>query len=234
MRCPDPLPNLGQTCFLNATLQLLRRWGYPAHPPQQLVRTLGLARGRQHDAHEALLLLLARAPDFGGPPGRLLSVVQCGATHETSTVAEPFHVLSLPMADTIEAALGHAAQELRGADVWRSPGAARQGITPVRSTQRLELAQLPPQGVVLHWKRFDNRGRKRREAVQALQQWRGYALAAAVLHHGTSASSGHYTAVVRAADEQWFRCDDAHVAALGRQRPAELSQAYLLLYLPGQ
>lgn len=227
---PSPLPNLGNTCFLNAALQLLRRWGYPAHPPQQLVGQLGLARGRQHDAHEALLALLDRTPM--GPPGRLLSVVRCGATGQTSTVPEPFHVLSLPLAPTAEAALSRE-DALQGAEVWRSPSATAQGLTPTASYKRLEVASLPRDGVVLHWKRFDNRGRKINAEVQVMPRWRGYALAAAVLHNGRSAAGGHYTALVRE-EGQWFKCNDAHITQLGSQLPSELSQAYLLLYLPGQ
>jgi ubiquitin C-terminal hydrolase len=227
---PSPLPNLGNTCFLNAALQLLRRWGYPPHPPRQLVGQLGLARGRQHDAHEALLALLEKAPQ--GEPGRLLSVVRCGATGETSTVPEPFHVLSLPLAPTVEAALERE-DVLRGTEVWRSPSAVAQRLTPTCSYKRLAVARLPPRGVVLHWKRFDNRGHKRSDDVYVPPQWRGYRLAAAVLHHGRSGQGGHYTALVREGSA-WFKCDDAHIAAMGTGLPAELRQAYLLLYLPGQ
>ena len=129
---PAPLPNLGNTCFLNASLQLLRRWGAPqaAEPPARLRQSLPRQwrDGRQHDAHEVLLAFLDQWPLPNIAEGRLDSVVLCGATQEESRVGEPFRVLSLPLAPSLAAAL-HAftneKEELQGSNVWRSPAAAR-------------------------------------------------------------------------------------------------------------
>ena len=82
-----------------------------------------------------LLLLLEQWGDAADMPaeGALESVVECGATGEISCVKEPFRVLSLPMADSLDAAL-HAfmneKEELHGANVWRSAAADRLRITP--------------------------------------------------------------------------------------------------------
>jgi len=53
-----------------------------------------------------------------------------------------------------------------------------------------------------------------------------YELMSMLLHCGTTATSGHYTAVVRASD-QWFTCDDTQVSY-----PAELLAALMVTLSP--
>ena len=81
---------------VSASLQLLQRWEYPLYPPQQLASwdwsggdSTGVPTARRA-AGMLGLALLDRLPQ--GERDRLLSVVRCGATGQTSTVQEPFHV----------------------------------------------------------------------------------------------------------------------------------------------
>ena len=239
-RAPAPLPNLGNTCFLNASLQLLPV-GRPAGGGAPARLRAGLpaqwSDGRQHDAHEVLLALLDQWSLPQIAEGRLDSVVSCGATAEESRVGEPFRVLSLPLAPSLTAAL-HAftneKEELIGANVWRSPAAARLRITPARSFKSMHIGKWPSDGVVFHFKRFDNRGHKQNGDIELPLEWRDYVLSAVVLHWGRQLTSGHYTALVRAGGA-WHHCNDSSVGAMGDQEAAAASRrAYLALYLPGR
>jgi hypothetical protein len=59
-------------------------------------------------------------------------------------------------------------------------------------------------------------------------------LIAAVLHHGDTTDSGHYTAVIREPDGRWLHYNDEHVHQLQERRALhEASEnGYLLLYSP--
>lgn len=58
-----------------------------------------------------------------------------------------------------------------------------------------------------------------------------YELQAAVLHHGATATGGHYTAVCKDAYRQWRHLDDAKVTAVTEAEAlAHASEVYLLFY----
>ena len=58
-----------------------------------------------------------------------------------------------------------------------------------------------------------------------------YHLRAVVVHHG-GAGAGHYTSFVRAADNNWYHCDDCSSQAPRKTTLAEVLQAeaYMLVY----
>lgn len=233
MHTPPACANQGNSCFLNASYQLLRRWGRTDEDVQEW-RARKLARvwrdGQQHDAHEALLAMLEHVSrPLDATVGELVSVIRCGATDDVSRVSEPFEVLSLPVATTLEQSIAsfcHGHDELRGPDVWRSPLAQERGITPARSWKSIDIARWPSHGVVMHFKRFGNTGRKVSDTVELPLAWNGMQLVAVVRHHGRSHHSGHYTALVHT--NQWYLCDDSTIV------PCAFSarDAYLALYVP--
>ena len=77
-------------------------------------------------------------------------------------------------------------------------------------------------GVVFHFKRFDNRGHKQNGDIELPLEWRDYVLSAVVLHWGRQLTSGHYTALVRAGGA-WHHCNDSSVGAMGDQEAAAAS-----------
>lgn len=240
---PRPLRNLGNTCYLNATLQLLRAWtALPAGPWRAEPPALKAAierhaeqfrGGGQHDAHEFLVACLDHLADAAAlPQGLLRSTVQCEVTGETSVVDEPFLVLSVALTHpTLAGCVRGEVQKterLTGTNVWRSPASQQQQLTPRASTKRIEVARWPA-GVVLHLKRFRNDSTKQAQLVQCPFAWENRELAAVVLHHG-GGQGGHYTCLVKCG-HQWYRCDDARVAPISAAQVAhESMQGYLLLY----
>ena len=58
-----------------------------------------------------------------------------------------------------------------------------------------------------------------------------FELQAAILHHGTAASGGHYTVVCRDRFGQWRHLDDVKVALVSEAEAlAHRDTAYILLY----
>ena len=227
---PPACANEGNSCFLNASYQLLRRWGRTDDDVREW-RARKLPRawrdGRQHDAHEVLLAMLAQLP-APEESGELQSVIRCGATDEASRVSESFDILSLPVAPSLQLAVErfcHESEELRGANVWRSPQAQRLRVTPVRSWKSMDITRWPRRGVVFHFKRFGNSGDKIADDIALPATWHDMQLVGVVRHHGTY-RSGHYTALIHT--NQWYLCDDSTIVPSG----LSARDAYLALYVP--
>ena len=241
---PAPLRNMGNTCYLNATLQLLRAWeALPRAPwmkdPAFLKMTVSkhapqFHGGRQHDAHEFLVacldLLTEQHKDV--EQGLLRSTVRCDSTGESSSVDEPFLVLSVAITHpTLEGCIHGEVKKtecLTGQNVWLSPASQKQQLTPRSSTKRIEVSRWPS-GVVVHLKRFRNNNTKHAQLVQCPFTWNQYQLWAVVMHHGVC-SGGHYTCFVKMAD-QWYLCDDARVTPVPDAKvERDVMHGYMLLY----
>jgi len=234
---------MGNTCYLNATLQLLRAWrvlpqvpwmNEPATLKMTIARHAAQFRGGgQHDPHEFLAGCLDHPTDTQQfEQGLLRSTVQCEVTGDTSVVDEPFLVLSVALTHPTVAGCVHGevqkTERLTGSNVWRSPASQKQQVTPRASTKRIEVARWPA-GVVLHLKRFRNNNTKQTQLVQCPFVWEKRELQAVVMHHG-GCQGGHYTCLVKC-EHQWYRCDDARVSPISAsQVEQEAMQGYLLLY----
>ena len=242
--CPSPLRNMGNTCYLTATLQLLRVWG--ALPPVQWTKDPSSLKMtiskhapqfhgcRQHDAHEFLVACLDVITEKHNElaQGLLRSTVKCDTTGETSSVDEPFLVLSVAITHpTLEGCIHSEVKKtecLTGPNVWLSPESQKQQLTPRSSTKRIEVARWPA-GVVIHLKRFRNNNTKHAQLVQCPFTWNQFELRAVVMHHG-ACSGGHYTCFVKI-HEQWHLCDDARVTPVPRAKvERDVMHGYMLLY----
>lgn len=185
---PAGIRNLGNTCYMAATMQMLRAWSGLAATYPDAARHLASAAatrgfvvdecGRsafrpliQHDAHEFLMTFLDCLPDdppFPPREGRLRSTVTCPASGEVSHTETPFVVLSVPAAATLQESLKELQQleTLTAENRWRSPR-IEAGDVPADAptTKQLRILRLPHNdvGVIFHVKRFDYTGRRPRK-----------------------------------------------------------------------
>lgn len=244
-KAPTPLRNMGNTCYLNATVQLLRAWDVlpsvpwlrdPAATKIVVSKHASQFNGnQQHDAHEflvACLDLITEKHKDDIEQGLLRSTVQCDTTGESSSVDEPFLVLSVAITHpTLEGCIHAEVQKtesLTGPNVWLSPASKKQQLTPRSSTKRIEVARWPS-GVVIHLKRFRNNNTKHAQLVQCPFTWNQLHLRAIVMHHGVC-NGGHYTCFIKAS-QQWYLCDDARVTAVPDAKVQQaVMHGYMLLY----
>lgn len=279
------LANLGNSCFLNATLQCL------AHTPQaalsllefplregdgsaeassralrdvlggMLTRSRAMAprkllsklsemgpfsRSRQEDAHEFLRALLDAASRGFGPrrvrgrsldpvsavfTGELASVLSCPACGFESKSVEAFSDLSLEPVVSVRRALGafFATETLDADNTWTCSRCGRA----VRATKTVSL-ETPPEVLVIHLKRYASASLRAKVQCHVafddrLRLRSLYVLRGLVVHDGTTARSGHYSAFVKDHKARWHVFDDDLVSRV-RPRLVFQQQAYLLFY----
>mmetsp|Transcript_127745 Transcript_127745/g.255147 ORF Transcript_127745/g.255147 Transcript_127745/m.255147 type:complete len:604 (-) Transcript_127745:88-1899(-) len=169
--------------------------------------------------------------------GQIRSVVRSRGAKADSVSLEPFQHLDLDISQTNVTSV-HQALE-----AFCNPEAVLEG----QATRRLQFRELP-KVLILTLKRFAYaRGKggpqkikktiKYSERLSFDRNWLAdglqapeYWLTAMICHHGDSAVSGHYTAVVRY-NREWFLYDDTVVRQVdAREVGTHQSAAYLLVY----
>lgn len=162
--------------------------------------------------------------------GQLCSTITCSMCQNQSHCWDPFWDLSLALSNhdrfsarSIGSASSSYYHKCRLADLIAHFTASEtldgderptceKCTKPTRSSKQINFTRLP-RVLILHLKKFSNDGYKlsspevQCEDVLELESGSRYYLAAAISHHGHSASSGHYTAHCKYSSH-WFHFND--------------------------
>lgn len=242
-------------CLVGAHVaRALRRPGAVLEPRRALLA--GFPAGQQGDAHEFLLATVAAlregcaeaargaGPDVRGLFGGCLrSRLRCLRCHAASDTLEPFVDLALDV--RAAASVPRALEALARPEVLAGADAPLCGRCGQRAPASKALSVHRPARVLpLLLRRFCATGGPAKLAravaypaeldLGACLSARAaapprYELYAVLVHVGASGLAGHYLSYVRAAGGQWFRMDDARVAACAAAE-ALGQQAYVLFY----
>jgi ubiquitin carboxyl-terminal hydrolase 36/42 len=158
-------------------------------------------------------------------------------TKESSTVHEPFWILSLDVHGTLRESLKafRRIEHITGDNVWISPKSAKCKMSPLYTTKRLVIDKWPDGALYFHLKRFSwaKCTKDMREVSLPMRILNGTLdLVAVVVHQGASISGGHYMCCVRYPDKHWYLCDDAHVKEIATAdvQSTYIPHAYIVAY----
>lgn len=240
MASPEGVHFGPNTCYINSVYQMLRAVSARHEATRRYVMDRfrqwksPFERARQEDAHECLMSIYDQLmPDGGGESaprrGIIRSVVECPTTGESSSVDEPFWVLSLDVHTTLRESLKafRRIERITGENVWISPKSATTQMSPLYTTKRLDIDQWPEGVLYIHLKRFcwSSRTKDTREMSVPMCIHRGtLRLVAVVVHRGSGTEGGHYVCCVQYPNSHWYLCDDETVMEI---TTAELQSAYI-------
>lgn len=239
------LDNLGNTCYMNSVVQMLRyvkpvvRQLVDARPedaglrhfvdllyqgstPQKFAHCLkdfGFDPIFQHDAHEFLLTMLDKLYeniDADNPfEGSMTTTLTCNNGH-TSVRTDPFVCLSIN--GGIE----------EGVPSMLEPETVECKCEKCDETTMVKTMDIKPSDVVcIHYKRFTLK-KKLRYRVPILLKWNGYELVGTCNHFG-GLDGGHYTATVKT-DMGWMHANDEYVKKIDGL-PKESKVPYIMVYV---
>jgi ubiquitin C-terminal hydrolase len=227
----------------DAVVRIIRERGHPSDPfvrfldayedatrpcDASVVIEMFRARGLfiesiQHDAHEVFLYLIDLLSEKYKIRDMFLSRTETSYLPSSSPRKEETTVLTLPCAPSLEECL--RAFETRGSvHGWFNDKSGEKTTVDVQTR-----VSGWPEHLVVHLSRYDSNLNKIDDPVRVPGEFRGYALAGAVVHHGT-ARCGHYISVLRRGDRMVV-CDDDTLHEQGYCPVRLIDHAYILLYI---
>ena len=231
---PAGIPNLHNTCFAAAVLQLLRAIGIHCELPAALAQVAArfpyFHNHHQHDAHEWLVHLLdilypgsnTKSP-FDGVWKVSTQCVDCAHSREQretfrvlSTTPGQYHTGNLSDGETtaVHATCDHCQDS--------------------RAHQRTTNVYQWPRYLFLHIQRSDSTATKIDTAIEVAPTCGGgvySTMVGFICHRGATVYSGHYVAYVQY-EHQWYCCDDARVVPVSTVKIVQyVQQAYIILWI---
>ncbi len=186
----------------------------------------------QHDAHEwtlRLLELLEESPvaeKFDGTFHVTVAFPDCSHINRHD---ETFRSLSVDIPDG-ERDLSYAMHNIGMPDDVESTCDTCNDNVRKRAVKSMVITSWPKH-LIVHWKRFQNNGRKISKRVPTPMVFKHYELVAMVNHAGPSNTHGHYTACVRDADRNWWLCNDARTVSIEARHAFKASEmAYMTVW----
>ena len=216
------IQNIGNSCYMSAVLQILRCWNISSgvdwlyHQPQEIKKKIGkpFHTTKQQDAHEFLLAVLDKLNIES--TGMIESTVSCPASNETSTTKESFHILSIPVTETLSDSIVEFQKDEKLTEGWRSPKMLKNEVPCETPTfKRNVVTKFPTSSVVLHLKRFrfDGKSYKINKSMampfKFIKNNKTWKLRAFIVHQGRY-GGGHYVAFVFR-EGVWYCCNDSRV-----------------------
>ena len=257
VRLPRGIVNLGNTCYVSASIQSIFSVHCCLHPAESVLFTIlkrtlcdlssstktalypialisevrkmsrAFSQNSFQDAHEFLISILSNSQSRTFSL-TVIANITCSNCSFSTQKDEQLFGLQLVVERNLSASLASYFQDT---DVLWNCSECSQSTTCKKSFAVIEL----PNVLLLQLKRFRSTGNRVDKITSRFEfpltnlvfQGQLYNLAAVIYHHG-SVSSGHYTASI-CSNNQWFLCDDEKVSMLD-SRSVVTPDAYILTY----